>query len=185
MPTADVPPPAARLRFALERRLLLARLALLWERAWPALWPAVGIAGAFVALALFDLPARLPSLLHAALLAVFAALLIAAAIHAFRIFRLPDRDAARRRLETASGLTHRPLAASRTGCSAAATIRHRRRCGRSIAPAWRKKPAVSASVRPWRGCCAAILTRSARRWAWRCSSARSTPGTGPTGSGGA
>jgi uncharacterized protein (TIGR02302 family) len=110
MPNADAPRPAARLRSALERRLVLARLALLWERAWPALWPAVGVAGAFLALALFDLPARLPSLLHAALLALFAAGLAAAAIHAFRRFRLPDRDAARRRLETASGLAHRPLA---------------------------------------------------------------------------
>jgi uncharacterized protein (TIGR02302 family) len=110
MSNAEVPRPA-RLRSALERRLLLARLALGWERTWPALWPVLGVAGAFVALALFDLPARLPPLLHAALLAAFAVLIAAAAVHGFRRFQLPSRAAARRRLETASGLAHRPLAA--------------------------------------------------------------------------
>ena len=50
---------------ALERRLLAARLALFWERTWPALWPTLGVAGAFLALALFDLPPLAAFLAHA------------------------------------------------------------------------------------------------------------------------
>ena len=103
------PTPAAGPRF--ERQLVAARLALAWERLWPALWPALGVAGTFLALALFDLPARLPGLLHLALLAVFGGLLGFALWHGFRHLRLPDRAAARRRIEAASGLAHRPLAA--------------------------------------------------------------------------
>src|SRR5947199_95456 len=41
----------------IERRVALARAAVLWERAWPLLWPALGIAG--------SLPARRPRLLAA------------------------------------------------------------------------------------------------------------------------
>ncbi|HXQ53648.1 MAG TPA: TIGR02302 family protein [Stellaceae bacterium] len=110
MPHADPTPDAAPRRSGFERRLALARLALLWERAWPALWPGVAVAGAFLALALFELPARLPGLAHLALLAAFACLFVAALVHGFRRFRLPGRNDARRRIETASGLAHRPLA---------------------------------------------------------------------------
>ena len=95
----------------LTARLRLAGAALLWERVWPALWPALGIVGAFLALALFDLPARLPSALHWALLAAFAVALAASLVPGFRRFRLPDRFAERRRIERASGLAHRPLTA--------------------------------------------------------------------------
>ncbi len=111
MPQADLPSAALPARAGLKRRLELARLALLWERLVPALGPAAAVAGLFLALALFDLPARLPSYLHAALLAVLAALFAAALVVGLRRLRLPDRDAARRRIETQSGLAHRPLAA--------------------------------------------------------------------------
>jgi uncharacterized protein (TIGR02302 family) len=96
---------------ALGGRLRLAGAALLWERLWPSLWPATGILGAFLALALFDLPARLPGALHAALLVLVAAALVVALVPAIRGFRLPDRSAERRRIEQASGLLHRPLTA--------------------------------------------------------------------------
>ena len=36
-------------------RLLVVRLGLFWEQAWPALWPAVALAGVFLAVALFDI----------------------------------------------------------------------------------------------------------------------------------
>lgn len=104
------PDPSLPTRPGLGRRLLLARAALLWERAWPALWPAAGVVGAFLVLALFDLPARLPGALHALLLALMMGLLAGGLYLGLRKFRLPDRDAARRRIETASGLPHRPLA---------------------------------------------------------------------------
>jgi uncharacterized protein (TIGR02302 family) len=102
-------PPGERNR--LGGRLLLAGAALLWERAWPALWPATGVVGVFLVLALLDLPAMLPGALHAALLAGFAVALALALVPAVHRFRLPDRDAERRRIEQASGLSHRPLAA--------------------------------------------------------------------------
>lgn len=90
-------------------RLALARAALLWEALWPAIWAPVALVGAFVALALTNLPPRLPSWLHAVLLALFAIALVATAIRGLRGFRPPGRDAARRRLERDSGLPHRPL----------------------------------------------------------------------------
>jgi len=91
--------------------LLLARLALAWERVWPALWPTIFVVGAFLVLALFGIPARLPDGAAAGLLGVFVAVLIVTLIGAARELRPPSRDDARRRLETASALAHRPLAA--------------------------------------------------------------------------
>lgn len=89
--------------------LRLARAALIWERLWPALWPAMGIAGTFVALALADVLRALPGWLHLLALFGFAGLLGWAFVRAVRAFRAPDLHDARRRLEQASGLTHRPL----------------------------------------------------------------------------
>ncbi len=102
-----VPPAPARLK----RNLGLAAVVLFWERLWPALWPAAAVTGVFLALALLDVPARLPAWLHWLLLAVTVALLAAALLDANGRFRLPGRAAARRRIETASGLVHRPLTA--------------------------------------------------------------------------
>jgi uncharacterized protein (TIGR02302 family) len=100
--------PIATRPFAI--RLQLARAALWWERVWPAAWPAVMILGIFGVLALFDLLPILPPLLHAALLLGFGAAFIVA-LGAVRAVGLPDRMAARRRIERASGLAHRPLQA--------------------------------------------------------------------------
>ena len=95
----------------LSMRLRLARAALLWERVWPACWPALAGLGAFLVLALFDLLPLLPSVLHVALLLGFgASIAVSVAIITRRIV-LPDRIAARRRIEQASGLEHRPLQA--------------------------------------------------------------------------
>ena len=41
-------------------RMALARATLAWELIWPAAWPAIGIAGVFLALALFDVLPMLP-----------------------------------------------------------------------------------------------------------------------------
>ena len=92
-------------------RLRLARLALLWERIWPACWPALAVLGIFLILALFDLPPLLPGVLHAVLLLGFGAALVIALAAMTRRIALPDRIAARRRIEQASGLEHRPLQA--------------------------------------------------------------------------
>jgi uncharacterized protein (TIGR02302 family) len=102
-----VPPASGPLR----RRLGWAAIAIAWELLWPALWPAAAVLGAFLALALFDLPSLLPRSLHWTLLALFAGLLAGALYDAAGRMRWPGRMAARRRLETASGLAHRPLTA--------------------------------------------------------------------------
>ncbi|HEX5321792.1 MAG TPA: TIGR02302 family protein [Stellaceae bacterium] len=95
----------------LAARLRLARAALAWELVWPALWPALALIGALAVLALSDLLPALPGPAHAAVLAAFAAAIAAAlAWGAWRI-AWPARDAARRRIETSSGLAHRPLLA--------------------------------------------------------------------------
>ena len=92
------------------RRRRLALLAIWFERAWPAAWPVLGIAGLWLCLALLDLPRRLPGWGHALLLAGFFAALLAALVRAARQVTLPEAAAADRRMEHQSGLTHRPLA---------------------------------------------------------------------------
>ena len=94
-------------RLARGRRL--ARLALGWEALWPRLWPVLGVAGLFVALALSGLFLHLPGWLHALLLLGFALALGAAIWRAARGFALPRNAEADRRLERESGLSHRPL----------------------------------------------------------------------------
>ena len=98
----------------LVRRLRLARTALVWERLWPAAWPALCVLGILGVAALFDLLPRLPGMAHAGALALFAvafAVAIAWGARAVVRGRWPDRLMARRRVEEASGLAHRPLEA--------------------------------------------------------------------------
>ncbi|MCC7273647.1 MAG: DUF4175 family protein, partial [Alphaproteobacteria bacterium] len=109
--TGDPARPGAALPARASRRVRLARLALLWERVWPALWPPAGIAGLFLILALLDVPALLPGWAHVLLLVAFALAFLAAAVQAARSLAMPAPAAARRRVELASGLAHRPLAA--------------------------------------------------------------------------
>jgi len=87
----------------------LAWLALAWERLWPAVLPALCVAGLFLSFALMDLAPRLPGWLHLLLLVGFAVAFVLLAWRGLRRLRLPDRPAARRRLEQSSGLSHRPL----------------------------------------------------------------------------
>ncbi|MGB0684111.1 MAG: TIGR02302 family protein [Magnetovibrionaceae bacterium] len=87
----------------------LARLALLWERLWPRLWPAVSLAAVFVSLALLDVLPLLPAWAHGTLLAAFLLAIGAGLYHAVSGVKKPDTDEARHRLETDSGLKHRPL----------------------------------------------------------------------------
>jgi uncharacterized protein (TIGR02302 family) len=94
---------------AVARRRRLARLALWFERAWPAVWPVLGVAGVWLCLALLDLPRMLPGWAHAGLLGGFALLLLAALWRAGRRITVPEPAAADRRMERASGLPHRPL----------------------------------------------------------------------------
>ena len=95
----------------IKSKVFRARATLAWEALWPALWPAVGIAGIFLSLALLDILPALPGWLHALLLASFVIVFFSALIRALRKFMVPGPDAAKRRLEVASGLDHRPLTA--------------------------------------------------------------------------
>ncbi len=99
----------------LSARLRLARAALVWERLWPAAWPALCVLGVFAVLALFDVLPLLPGALHAGVLAAFAIALAGALFWgwrtAFGSAPSPDNIAARRRIEQSSGLVHRPLQA--------------------------------------------------------------------------
>jgi uncharacterized protein (TIGR02302 family) len=106
----DQPVPRPRLPV----RLRLARAALVWERLWPAAWPALCVLGAVLVVALFDLLPALPARAHAGALVLFALALAAAVAWGWRSARRgpwPDRAAARRRIERSSGLPHRPLEA--------------------------------------------------------------------------
>lgn len=91
------------------RYVAVARLAILWERFWPALWPATGIMGLFAAAGLFDLFASLPQAFH--LGALFLATLASGALlHAnLRGFAWPRWEDGARRVETDSALAHRPI----------------------------------------------------------------------------
>jgi uncharacterized protein (TIGR02302 family) len=100
----------SRLAARLARRTRLARLALWWEAAWPALWPPLGVIGLFLVVALSGLPLVLPGLAHLLLLAGFAAALAWTLRHAWRRLAPPGAEAAERRLERDSGLDHRPIA---------------------------------------------------------------------------
>ena len=98
---------------AMARRIRLARLCLAWERLWPAIWPAAAIAGLFLTVALFDLWSRMPGSLHAVALLIFATGFALVLIRNLRGLRYPEEEDAVRRLETASGFVHRPLATLR------------------------------------------------------------------------
>jgi len=95
----------------LAGRRLLARAALGWEALWPGAWPVLGVLGVFVMLALLGLPSLLGGWLHLAMLLAFMAVLGLVLRRALRAWRVPGAPAAERRLERASGLSHRPLAA--------------------------------------------------------------------------
>ncbi len=94
----------------LARRRLLARAAILFELLWIALWPSLAVVGVFLCLALLNIPPLLPGWAHFSLLLVFGLLASGLLIRGVMGIGLPDDDDADRRLETQSGLHHRPLA---------------------------------------------------------------------------
>jgi len=93
-----------------RHRLVLVRLGLLWEQAWPALWPAAALAGIFLALALLDVFPLLEGYLHIGALAAFGIGFLILLWRGLHGLRLPDDATARRRLEIVNELPHRPLA---------------------------------------------------------------------------
>ena len=92
-----------------EAFVAAARAALTFERVWPALWPATGIAGLFLAAALFGLPQLLPWPLHALLLAACITAMGLSLYFNLERFRLPGWHEGARRIERDSTLAHRPI----------------------------------------------------------------------------
>ena len=90
-------------------RVRLSGFALFFERLWRMFWPAWVIAGAFLAMAFFDLFAWFPGWLHAAVLMLFAAALIGLLTINLPKISYPGYTEARRRLERVNELPHRPL----------------------------------------------------------------------------
>jgi len=97
---------------ALRRRLSwllkLAELALVWERLWRQAWPLASLLVLFVAIALLDILPAGPAWLHALFLFCWVLSLVWA-VRRLAFLRWPEPAAIRRRLETGSGLAHRPL----------------------------------------------------------------------------
>ncbi len=91
----------------LERKIALAKLALFWERLWPALFPALLVAGVFLLAALTGLLELLPQTAHALALAAFGVAL-GFALRPLLSIRWPDANQALRYLETRADLPHRP-----------------------------------------------------------------------------
>jgi uncharacterized protein (TIGR02302 family) len=105
--------PMTRAADPLVSRIQLARAVLTWESAWPAMWPTVAVLGGFLVLAAFDILPVLPAWLHALILVAFVASLGWTVWQARNRFAVPPPLAGQRRLEVASGFTHRPLFALR------------------------------------------------------------------------
>ncbi len=103
-PDTETPP---RLTTALGA----ARLAIRWERLWRALWAPVAVLVLFVGVALTGVLPLFPDLLHGALLAVLAVLFGFTLPSLAGVLRPISGEEAARRVETTSGLKHRPLTA--------------------------------------------------------------------------
>lgn len=91
----------------LDRKIFAARLALFWERLWPACFPALCVVGVFLLAALSGLLEILPQTAHTLALAGFAVGLGVALRPLFSV-RWPDAGQALRFLEMRADLPHRP-----------------------------------------------------------------------------
>src|SRR5438270_8952881 len=94
----------------LSRGLFRARMAILWERLWPALASIATVVGLFLAVSWLGLWLWLPPWGRAIGLGIFF-LLTAAAFAPFLMLRAPSRMDALKRLDRNSGQPHRPATA--------------------------------------------------------------------------
>ncbi len=96
-------------RDAVERRIAEARLALAWERVWPALWPSSGILGLYLAAGLFGLFDLLWWEVHLALLLAVLGGMAVLLHRELKDFRFPSWEEGARRVERDSALAHGPI----------------------------------------------------------------------------
>ena len=96
---------------AVRRHVLMSWASLAVERLYPVVWPAGGVVGAFLVLALTNVFAYLPVWLHLLVLVGFFCALCWAVAWSLRRSSFPTHAQAIRHLEQTSGLEHRPLSA--------------------------------------------------------------------------
>ncbi len=95
-----------------ERFVAAARIIVGFERVWPALWPATGIAGLALAASLFNLFSPLPWPLHSLILACLVTAIALTLYFNLEHVEWPRWDEGARRLERDSALEHRPVSES-------------------------------------------------------------------------
>lgn len=94
-----------------DRKISQAGAAITWERLWSTLYPAVMVLGFFALAVLSGLLPSLPDWARFGSLAIFGIALVWTLVPVARLI-LPSRTESIRRIETASGLAHRPVAGS-------------------------------------------------------------------------
>jgi uncharacterized protein (TIGR02302 family) len=92
---------------ALERKVRAAQRSLRFEKTWLRLWLLFGVTGLFFLVSFAGLWPRLGSVAHGIVLGLFALAALGSLGFALVVPR-PSRDAAIRRIETVSGVAHRP-----------------------------------------------------------------------------
>ena len=112
-PMPDPTPSARRPNFEahLDGALGRAKWVILWERVWPPLATLATVIGAFLALSWLGLWLWLPPLGRSLGIFIFAFLVAAPIVRAVLFVRVPSREDGLRRLDTVSGLAHRPATA--------------------------------------------------------------------------
>lgn len=90
-----------------EAKVWRAKLAMIFEQIWRRIWVLLLIAGVFTLVSLLGLWTALPAMAHKVVLGLFAAAAALAALSIFAI-RWPARSDAIRRIESVSGVPHRP-----------------------------------------------------------------------------
>ncbi|HSM40892.1 MAG TPA: DUF4175 family protein, partial [Afifellaceae bacterium] len=96
----------------LERAVLRARAALIWEAVWPRLLPVLTIVGLFVALSWLGVWRIVPDLMRLGMLGALGLALAYSLVRLVR-FELPEEASAVHRVEVQSGLDHRPASGLR------------------------------------------------------------------------
>lgn len=150
--------------------LIQARLALLWERLAPALWPAVLLIGLYAGISIFGIWDRLGDPWRALTYAAVVGLSLWLGWRRWREIDWPDSEDAARRVETDSGISARPheaLSDRPAGTSPEAQavwLAHQRRMAERLKGAKARRPqAAWARVDSW-GLRGGVIVLIAAAW---------------------
>lgn len=113
MTSADPTPPQHNPEMipGLRRRVMLARLAVIWETLWQNFWQPICALAFFLALSLFDIWRLVPAIAHWITLLALVLFSAITLFHRRGLLSLPDRRAILARIERDNGLLHHPLRA--------------------------------------------------------------------------